>query len=108
MILNRLSIVNYKNIHEAELLFSRKLNCFFGDNGMGKTNLLDVLYYLSFCKSQTNLPDSQNILHGEEFFVIQGIYDFDGKDEEIYCGLKRKQKKQFKRNKRSMTNFLII
>ena len=100
MILNRLSIVNYKNIHEAELLFSRKLNCFFGDNGMGKTNLLDALYYLSFCKSQTNLPDSQNILHGEDFFVIQGMYDFDGKEEEIYCGLKRKQKKQFKRNKK--------
>ncbi len=100
MILNRLSIINYKNIREAELLFSKKLNCFFGDNGMGKTNLLDVLHYLSFCKSQTNLPDSQNILHGEEFFVVQGMYDFEGKEEEIYCGLKRKQKKLFKRNKK--------
>lgn len=67
---------------------------------MGKTNLLDAVYYLSFCKSHTNIVDSQNIRHGEDFFVIHGFYNMDGKQEEIYCGLKRKQKKQFKRNKK--------
>ena len=101
MILKRLSILNYKNIRQAELEFSPKLNCFIGHNGMGKTNLLDAVYYLSFCKSSTNPIDSQIISHGEEFFVVQGFYEQeDGTPEEIYCGMKRGRKKQFKRNKK--------
>lgn len=104
MILKRLTILNYKNLEQAELSFSNKLNCFFGQNGMGKTNLLDSIYYLSFCKSATNPADSQNIHHGHDFFVIQGFYEQnDGTPEEIYCGLKRKSKKQFKRNKKEYT-----
>ena len=47
MILKRISILNYKNLEEVELGFSAKLNCFFGLNGMGKTNLLDAVYFLS-------------------------------------------------------------
>lgn len=106
MILKHLSILNYKNLEQAELDFSPKMNCFFGPNGMGKTNLLDAVYYLSFCKSSTNLVDSQNILHERDFFVIQGFYETEsGETEEIYCGLKRKQKKQFKRNKKEYTRF---
>lgn len=101
MWLKRISIVNYKNLEQVELSFSRKMNCIIGKNGMGKTNLMDAVYYLSFCKSATNPIDSQNILHGQEFFVIQGGYETDtGEPEEIYCGLKRRQKKQFKRNKK--------
>lgn len=100
MQLKTLSILNYKNIPEAELAFSPKINCFIGDNGMGKTNLLDAIYYLSFCKSHSNSIDSQNILHDADFFMIQGHYDFDGVPEDVYCGMKRKQKKQFKRNKK--------
>lgn len=101
MILDRISIVNYKNIRQAELSFSPKLNCFIGHNGMGKTNLLDAVYYLSFCKSSTNPIDSQIICHNEEFFVLQGFYSqTDGTPEEIYCGMKRGRKKQFKRNKK--------
>ena len=101
MILKRISILNYKNLEQAELEFSPKMNCFIGQNGMGKTNLLDAVYYLSFCKSATNPIDSQNIRHGGDFFVIQGFYETDhGDPEEIYCGLKRRQKKQFKRNKK--------
>ena len=101
MILNRISILNYKNIRQAELEFSPKLNCFIGPNGVGKTNLLDAVYYLSFCKSATNPIDSQIMLHGEEFFVVQGFYEQeDGTPEEIYCGMKRGRKKQFKRNKK--------
>ncbi|KAA6332365.1 DNA replication and repair protein RecF [termite gut metagenome] len=101
MILKRISILNYKNIEQAELSFSTKLNCFFGLNGMGKTNLLDAVYFLSFCKSAGCSIDSQNIRHEEEFFVIQGFYETeDGSPEEIYCGLKRRQKKRFKRNKK--------
>ena len=101
MILKRISILNYKNLEQAELEFSPKMNCFIGQNGMGKTNLLDAVYYLSFCKSATNPIDSQNIRHEGEFFVIQGFYETDqGEPEEVYCGLKRRQKKQFKRNKK--------
>lgn len=101
MWLKRISILSYKNLEEVELSFSRKLNCIIGKNGMGKTNLMDAVYYLSFSKSATNPIDSQNIQHGHEFFVIQGFYETDhGEPEEVYCGLKRKQKKQFKRNKK--------
>ncbi|MFZ4455767.1 MAG: DNA replication/repair protein RecF [Bacteroidales bacterium] len=100
MFLKQISIVNYKNIIQADFLFSPKINCFLGNNGMGKTNVLDAIYYLSFCKSFSNTIDNQNIRHEEEFFMIQGFYDLQGKDEELYCGMKRKQKKQFKRNKK--------
>lgn len=104
MWLKRISILNYKNLEQAELSFSRKMNCIIGKNGMGKTNLLDAVYYLSFCKSATNPIDSQNIRHNQDFFVIQGFYETDTLEpEEVYCGLKRKQKKQFKRNKKEYT-----
>ena len=94
MILKHISILNYKNLEQVELDFSFKLNCFFGLNGMGKTNLLDAVYYLSFCKSAGNPVDSQNIHHDEDFFMIQGFYESaDGSPEEIYCGQKRHQKK---------------
>ena len=101
MILKRISVLNYKNLEQVELNFSAKLNCFFGQNGMGKTNLLDAVYFLSFCKSAGNPIDSQNIRHDQDFFVIQGFYEAsDGTPEEIYCGMKRRSKKQFKRNKK--------
>lgn len=101
MILNRITILNYKNLEQVELSFSPKLNCLFGRNGMGKTNLLDALYFLSFCKSAGNPVDSQNIRHEADFFMIQGFYEAEnGELEEIYCGMKRRQKKQFKRNKK--------
>ena len=101
MILKRISILNYKNLEQVELDFSPKMNCFIGQNGMGKTNLLDAVYYLSFCKSSANPIDSQNIKHNQDFFVVQGSYlTEEGEPEEVYCGLKRRQKKQFKRNKK--------
>ena len=104
MILKRISILNYKNLEQVELDFSDKMNCFIGQNGMGKTNLLDAVYYLSFCKSATNPIDSQNMMHHQDFFVIQGFYETEmGDTEEIYCGMKRRQKKQFKRNKKEYT-----
>ncbi len=101
MILERISILGYKNIEQAELTFSPKLNCFIGKNGMGKTNLLDAVYYLSFCKSHNNQVDSQNIKHDDDFAMIQGYYLLGGSDEEeFFCSLRRRQKKQFKRNKK--------
>ena len=67
---------------------------------MGKTNLLDAIYYLSFCKSYNNSIDSQNILHDADFAVIQGWYRLNDKPEEFFCSIRRNQKKQFKRNKK--------
>lgn len=104
MILERLYILNYKNIEETDLTFSPNVNCFIGQNGMGKTNVLDAIYYLSFCKSSNNPIDSQVIRHDQEFSVIQGFYQTDeGTSEEIYCGLKHRQKKRFRRNKKEYT-----
>lgn len=102
MIITDISILNYKNLEEVELNFSPKLNCFLGENGMGKTNILDAIYYMSFCKSSLNPIDSQNIRHDENFFVLQGFYKTESGDEveEVYCGLKKRKKKQFKRNKK--------
>ena len=100
MRLNSLSILNYKNIAEAELTFSPKINCFIGNNGMGKTNILDAIYFLSFCKSHSNSIDSQNIMHDTEFCLLQGKYSIADTVEDIYCGMKLRQKKIFKRNKK--------
>ena len=100
MFIRNLAVVNYKNLIQADLQFSSKLNCFIGNNGVGKTNLLDCLFYLSFCKSCFNLPDSQNIRHAEDFFVLQGKYDCGGEPEDIYSGFKSGHKKIFRRNKK--------
>lgn len=104
MILREINILNYKNIREATLRFSEKLNCFVGLNGQGKTNILDAIYYLSFTKSAYNSIDSQNITHNEEMAFIQGIYESrslpDDKSEVISCGIKRGVKKQFRRGKK--------
>lgn len=73
MILKRISILNYKNLEQVELMFSPKLNCFLGQNGMGKTNLLDAVYFLSFCKSAGNPIDSQNICHDADFLLSKAF-----------------------------------
>jgi len=101
MYLAKISVVNFKNLAQIDLDFSAKMNCFIGNNGMGKTNLLDAIYYLSFCKSFTNSMDTQNIHHQRDFFVIQGNYHRNEPDDTlVYCGFKRRQKKQFKLNKK--------
>jgi len=100
MILKHLHLINFKNIELAQLDLSAGVNCFIGENGAGKTNLLDAIYYMSFCKSYFNPVDSQTIKHGLDFFVIQGTYELGVSEEHIYCGFKKGQKKQFKRNKK--------
>lgn len=102
MILNRLSIFNYKNIASAELDFVPKLNCLVGMNGEGKTNVLDVIHFLSLAKSSTTSMDSQAIMHGQELMSIQGEYEHeDGTHETIHCGLKKGQKKVLRRGKKA-------
>ncbi len=98
MYLQKLSILNFKNYADAGLDFSSGANAFVGNNGSGKTNLLDAIHYLSLCKSYFNPADNQNIKHGAEFFMVQGNYEVNGSEELIHCGLKRNQRKVFKRN----------
>jgi DNA replication and repair protein RecF len=98
MYLRRLSLINFKNYAEATLAFSPGANAFVGNNGSGKTNLLDAIHYLSLCKSYFNPADNQNIRHGAEFLLVQGTYELNGTEEHIHCGLKRNQRKVFKRN----------
>lgn len=101
MFLSRISILNYKNIKDANLGLSPKMNCFIGSNGEGKTNFLDAVYYLSFCRSAFTVADSHVIRHGEEFFMLDGLYlDEEGVEENVFCGMKRGTKKHFKRNKK--------
>ncbi|MFA8437222.1 MAG: DNA replication/repair protein RecF [Marinifilaceae bacterium] len=100
MYLDRLSLINYKNIEELEIELSPRINCFIGNNGMGKTNLLDAVYYLSFCKSYFSTTDLQNIRHEAPFMVLQGTYVRKEQTELVYCGVKRGQKKHFKRNRK--------
>ncbi len=101
MYLKNLHLVNFKNWEQASFDFAPKLNCFVGSNGSGKTNLLDAIHYLSVCKSYFNTIDSQNIKDDEGFFVVEGDFEKDDSESHIYCGLKRGEKKVFKKNKKS-------
>lgn len=105
MYLKRLSLFNYKNITEATFDFDAKINCFVGKNGIGKTNILDAIYHLSYGKSYFNPLAVQNIRHGEEFFVVDGVFEKDQRDEQIICSLKKGQKKILKRNNKPYERF---
>ncbi|MEO8935150.1 MAG: DNA replication and repair protein RecF [Xanthomarina sp.] len=105
MILKSLSLLNYKNFESQSFEFNHKINCFVGNNGVGKTNVLDAIYHLSFGKSYFNPIASQNIKHDESFFVINGDYEKDDKTEKIIISLKKGQKKVIKRNGKNYERF---
>ena len=100
MYLSNLSLLNFKNISQADLELSNRVNCFLGDNGQGKTNLLDAIYHLSYTKSFFNSIDSQNVMFDESLYVIQGAVKSDEDEYKLYCGLKKSEKKIFKKNKK--------
>ena len=114
MILQKLSLINYKNIREATLDLSPKINCMIGSNGVGKTNILDAVYFLSFCHSASNPIDSTIIRHGEDFLFVEGVYSRKSDSaasispssfllplsSTISCGMKRGTKKHFRRDKK--------
>ncbi len=97
MILRDLSVTNFKNIPESRLEFSGKVNCFLGNNGMGKSNLLDAIYFLSFCKSFSNVNDRLLLRRGEDFSILRGRYERKGIDEELLMGLASGRRKSLKR-----------
>lgn len=98
MFLKQLSILNYKNISQKDFSFDDKINCFVGKNGVGKTNILDAIYHLAYTKSYFNPLAIQNIKHGEDFFLLDAVFDKENRDEKIACSLKKGQKKVVKRN----------
>ena len=100
MFLQNLSLLNFKNYTQTDIGFSSRINCFTGNNGVGKTNILDAIYYLSFCKSFFTSIDSMNIKHNEFFFVVNGHYVFGDVFENVHCGFENGKKKKFKRNKK--------
>lgn len=99
MYLKKISLLNFKNIEQEELSFCPGINCLVGDNGAGKTNVVDAVYYLSMCKSSLGMTDTQSIRHGADFFLAEGIYATDdGKSETVACTFSRKGGKVLKRN----------
>lgn len=105
MILNTLSLVNYKNFESQAFEFDAKINCFVGANGIGKTNALDAIYHLAFGKSYFNPIAVQNIKHDSDFFVVDGNFTKNERSEKIIVSLKRGQKKLIKRNGKAYEKF---
>ena len=105
MFLKELSLTNYKNFENLKFSFETKIVCFVGLNGVGKTNILDSIYHLSYTKSYFNPIPSQNIKHGETFFFISGTYLINDKEENILISLKKGDKKRIKRNNKLYKKF---
>ncbi len=105
MYLQKLSLVNFKNFDSKTFDFEKKINCFVGQNGIGKTNVLDAIYYLSFTKSYFNPIAVQNIQHTKNFFMVEGDYTINDRKEKIICSLKKGQKKLLKRNGKAYDKF---
>ncbi len=97
MLLRRLHLINFKNHEELTWDFDR-INCITGSNGVGKTNVLDAVYYLSLCKSFFNSTDQQNIRHNESFFLCAGNYENEGQKFSVQLGIKRNTKKSLKKD----------
>lgn len=98
MIIQKLTALNYKNLAQIDLELSPRLNCFVGDNGEGKTNVLDTIYFLAMGKSSSGLSDNALIQYEEHFFLLKGSFEIQSKPEMISCGAKRGEKRQFQRN----------
>lgn len=99
MYLKKLSLLNFKNISQEELRLGEGINCLVGDNGAGKTNVIDAVHYLSMCKSSLSMTDTQSIRHGADFFLTEGQYITDaGKNESVVCSFLRGGNKVLKRN----------
>ena len=98
MYLKKLSLTFFKNYDQAELEFSPKINCFVGNNGVGKTNILDAIHYLSLTKSFFNTIDSINVRHGEDYFIIKGNFIREEEENNIFCSFHIQKQKVLKRN----------
>lgn len=101
MQITKLNLNYFKNYIQEEFYFSERVNVFTGNNGTGKTNVLDAIYYLSFTKSYFNPLDSQNINNDSEYFQISGTYkNALSSSDEVSCAIQRNERKRFKLNKK--------
>ena len=107
MFLNSLKIDNYKNLEKFKLTFDKKINCFIGKNGIGKTNIIDSIYHLAFTKSYFNPSTSQNVMSGSEYFSIIGEFDIDKRSESIHCYYKIGEKKVIKSDTKETLNKIL-
>ena len=98
MYLKKIALLNYKNFESISFDFDAKINCFVGNNGVGKTNVLDAIYQLAFTKGYFNSIAIQNIQHQKEFFLLEGVFDIENKEELVSCSIKKGSKKVVKRN----------
>ncbi|CAI8361921.1 MAG: DNA replication and repair protein RecF [Flavobacteriaceae bacterium] len=105
MILKSITLTNYKSFSSKTIKLDNNINCFIGPNGVGKSNILDAIYHLSFGKSYFNPISSQNIKHGEDFFAIKGSYLKNEKEETIIINFKKNDKKVIKRNNKKYEKF---
>ena len=105
MILKSITLTNYKSFSAKTVDFDPKINCFIGPNGIGKSNVLDAIYHLSFGKSYFNPISSQNIKHGEDFFAIKGSYKNESKEEVVIINFKKNDKKVIKKNNKKYEKF---
>ncbi len=105
LFLKKISIINYKNILDKEYELDPKINCFVGDNGVGKTNILDAVYHLSMGKSYFNVKNDQLINRGKDYMLVDGVFELNNKNESIVFSLKIGEKKVLKRNGKPYKKF---
>ena len=99
MILENVDILNFKNIAEAKLQFSPGVNCLLGSNGMGKSNLLEAIHFLSVARPIRSVPENALIYHGADMLMVKGDYRMDnGTAETVSCGIVRGKGKTLRRN----------
>ena len=108
MYLKKLALSNFKNHSESNFQFGKNINCFVGDNGSGKTNILDAIHYLSLSKSYFNKVDAQNIKFEEDFFILKGTFIKEQEQFDIQCSLQKGEQKTLKNNGKNTNDFPII
>ena len=108
MFLKKLLLNNYKNFSDIKFNFETKIVCFTGLNGVGKTNIIDSIYHLSYTKSYFNSIQADNIKHDQEYMTITGLYEKDNKEEKITLSLRRNEKKVLIKMVKNIKNLLII
>jgi DNA replication and repair protein RecF len=103
--LKDISLVQFKNYSQATFHFSERIVGICGNNGVGKTNLLDAIYYLCFTKSYFSKSDQQNVFKSASGFRIDGHFDKEGRAEQVVCILRENGKKEFSLNEEAYEKF---
>ena len=105
MVLEKLHLINFKNYADAQIEFRGLVHCFLGKNGGGKTNLLEAIHYLSFTRGSFHAHDLANVRHGQDQFLINGLYDMEGKQMEVNCSFSVERKKIILENGETYSRF---